>query len=308
MRRTFKKPFIMMIVFLLAFSMLSGCGGGGGSSGGVEVIKVGSKDFSEQLILAQLAIQILEANGLKVEDRSNVSGSDTCRKALETGEFGMYWEYTGTAWMMLLQNEPFAGTPQAMYERLKEIDAENNLVWLEYAPFNNTYALAMPEARAKELGITSFTELGAYIKANPGELVLACDHEFTARPDGLPGLVETYGHDFGNNISIMEMGIVFRTLRDGLADVAMVHSTDGRNIQYNLTLLDDDKNFFPIYNPAPCVRKDVLEKFPEIEDILKKVSSRLTTEIMQGLNFRVDGEGLEPREVAAEWLKAEGLI
>ena len=302
-----RKPFILAVVMLLIIAMAAGCGGGK-SSGAGDVIKVGSKDYSEQLILAQLAIQILEANGIKTEDRSNVSGSDTCRKALETGEFSMYWEYTGTAWMMLLQNEPFAGTPQAMYERLKEIDAENGLSWLEYAPFNNTYALAMPAERAKELGITTFTELGAFIKANPGVLVLACDHEFTARPDGLPGLVETYGHDFGNNISIMEMGIVFRTLAGGLADVAMVHATDGRNIQYGLTLLVDDKNFFPIYNPAPCVRTDVLAKFPEIEDILKKVSSRLTNEIMQTLNFRVDGEDMEPREVAAQWLKAEGLI
>ena len=306
MKMTLKKPLILIIALVLGFSMLSGCGGNSSSSG--DAIKVGSKDFSEQLILAQLAIQILEANGYEVEDRSNVSGSDTNRKALETGEFSMYWEYTGTAWMMLLGNEPFAGTPQAMYERLKEIDAENGLVWLEYAPFNNTYALAMPEARAKELGITTFSELGAYITANPGELILACDHEFTARPDGLPGLVETYGTDFGDGISIMEMGIVYRTLRDGLADVAMVHATDGRVLANNLVLLDDDKNFFPIYNPAPCVREDVLEKYPEIEGILRSVSSRLTNEIMQGLNFKVDGEDMEPKDVAAEWLKAEGLI
>jgi osmoprotectant transport system substrate-binding protein len=300
-----KNVFALFTVLLLSVSVLAGCGNSGG---GGDTIKVGSKDFTEQLILAQITIQALEANGISTEDRSNVAGSDTCRQALLNGEFDVYWEYTGTAWLMLLGNEPLMDDADRMFEKLRETDAENGIVWLDYAPLNNTYALVMAEARSRELGITSFSELGEFLAANPGELVLACDHEFTARPDGLPGLVEKYGMNFGDSISTMDMGIVFRTLADGQADVGMVFATDGRIKQNNLVLLKDDKSFFPIYNPAPNVRQDALDRFPQIADILKPISAKLTDEVMQDLNLQVDSGEMEPAEAAEEWLRAEGFI
>lgn len=273
------------------------------------VVKVGGKDFSEQLILAQLTVQLLEANGIKAEDKSNVAGSDTCRKALESGDFSMYWEYTGTAWAMLLQESgAMPSTSDALFKAVKDADAKNGMVWLDYAPMNNTYALVMPQALSEELKITSYSELGAYVTANPGKLVLACDHEFTAREDGLPGLVKTYGTDFGDSLSIMEMGIVYQTLGSGQADVGMVFATDGRIKANNLVVLKDDKSFFPIYNGAPCVREDILAEYPEIEDLLKELSVLLTDEVMQDLNYMVDGDGYEPNEVAEQFLKEQGLI
>jgi len=288
---------------------LAACGGDSKSSTTGSVVRVGSKDFTEQLILGQMTILVLEANGIKTEDKTNVSGSDTCRTALASGDFSLYWEYTGTAWLMLLGADEALANAQVTFDRVKEADAANGFIWLDRTPFNNTYALVMPRAKAAELGIRSYTDLGNYISANPGALVLTCDHEFTARPDGLPGLVEVYGTDFGANINILEMGLVYQTIQNGQADVGMVFATDGRIKEYDLVVLDDDKTFFPVYNAAPCVRKDILDEYPQIATLLAPIAAKLTDEVMQELNLRVDGsEAMEPKEVASEWLAANGFI
>ena len=304
------KKIVSIILALVLILALAACGGGNKPSGaGDVVVKVGSKDFTEQLILGQIAIQALEANGIKTEDKTNVAGSDTCRKALESGDFDMYWEYTGTAWLMLLGNDAVASSAQETYDKVKEADKENGFAWLERTPMNDTYALVMQKERADELGIKSYTDLGNYIKDNPGNLVLCCDHEFTARPDGLPGLVETYGMDFGDSLNILDMGLVFQTMQSGQADVGMVFATDGRIKEYGLVVLQDDKTFFPVYNAAPCVRNDTLEKVPKIAEVLNPIAKLLTDEIMQELNLRVDGsEAKEPKDVAKEWLTANGFL
>lgn len=305
-----KKVLVFALVLAMAFGVFA-CGKPAPSTGADVpdiTIKVGSKDFTEQLILGQMAILALKNAGYKVEDKTNVAGSDTCRKALEAGEFDLYWEYTGTAWSMLLANEEMVADPQLLFDKVKEADAANGITWLKYAPMNNTYALVMSEARSAELGITSYTELGAYIAEHPGELVLACDHEFTARPDGLPGLVTTYGTDFGESVTTMDMGIVFTTLKDGQADVGMVFATDGRIKANNLLVLNDDKSFFPIYNGAVCIRTETLTAAPEIQGILEPISALLTDAVMQELNAKVDIDGYEPAEVAEEFLKANGFL
>lgn len=297
-----KKIAILVLVIVMAFAAIA-C-----AKSPKATVKVGSKDFTEQLILGQMAILALRNAGYTVEDKTNVAGSDTCRKALESGEFDLYWEYTGTAWMMLLANETMIADPQGLFNKVKEADAANGITWLQFAPMNDTYALVMPAARSAELGITSYSELGAYIAEHPGELVLACDHEFTARPDGLPGLVTTYGTDFGDSIKTMDMGIVFTTLKDGQADVGMVFATDGRIAANNLLVLRDDKNFFPIYNVAVCIRADTLKASPDIQSILEPIALLLTDQVMQELNAKVDIDGYEPAEVAEEFLRAHGFI
>ena len=303
-----KRIVAIALALILVFA-LAACGGNKGSDGSGTVVKVGSKDFTEQLILGQMTMLVLEENGIRTEDKTNVAGSDTCRAALGSGDFSMYWEYTGTAWLMLLGNDAIAGGAQDTFDRVKQADAANGYAWLERTPFNNTYALVMQQSTATQLGIRSYTDLGNYIAANPGALVLTCDHEFTARPDGLPGLVETYGTDFGDSINILDMGLVFQTIQNGQADVGMVFATDGRIKEYNLVVLDDDKEFFPVYNAAPCVRQDILDEYPEIAALLAPIARLLTDEVMQGLNLRVDGaEAMEPREVAQEWLQANGFI
>lgn len=272
------------------------------------VVKIGSKDFTEQLILGQMTIQVLENAGIKTEDNTNVAGSDTCRTALTAGEFHIYWEYTGTAWSMLLAQQEMEPDPDKLYDKVKAADEANGIIWLGKTLANNTYALVMRQDRSTELGITTYTQLGEYIKANPGKLVLAADHEFTIREDGLPGLVTTYGTDFGSSIKTMDMGIVYQTLGDKQADVGMVFATDGRIIQHGLVVLEDDKNFFPVYNAAPCVRKEIMDAYPNLAELLDPIAAKLTNEVLQTLNAKVDVDGMEPDEVATEWLKAEGFL
>lgn len=296
---------ILVFVLVIAFAAAAaGC-----SSNSKDVIKVGSKDYAEQLILGQITLLALEDAGYKVEDKTNVAGSDKVRSALKKGELDVYWEYTGTAWLMHLQHDVAITDSVECYEKVKKADAEENLIWLDYAPFNNTYTIMMRRSESKKLGIKSISDLSAYVNKNPDQLIFAIDHEFTARPDGLPALEDTYGFKVSeNNLKIMEFGMVYKTLKEETVDLGMGFATDGRIAAFDLVNLEDDKKFFPVYNPAAVVRKEVLDKNPEIAEILNRIAEKLDTDTMTNLNYKVDIEEKEPKEVAEEWLKSEGLL
>ena len=299
------KSIAMVLLLVLLAGTLSACG----SDSKTDVIKVGSKEFTEQLLLGQIAIQALENAGFEVEDKTGVAGSDKVRLALENGDFDMYWEYTGTAWISLLQHEEPITVSQEAYDKVREEDAENGLTWLQYAPLNNTYTLMMRREQSEELNIKSISDLSKYVNENPGELTTAIDHEFSIRPDGYPGVEELYGYSLGDdNIKIMDMGIMYKTLKEGQVNVAMGFSTDGRIAAYDLINLEDDKAFFPVYNPAPVIRSETLENNPEIKEVLEKIAPLLDTDTITKLNYEVDINEREPKEVAKEWLKNEGLI
>ena len=295
-----------MIAILAALTiLLAGCAGGGASApAAVDVIRVGSKDFTEQLILGQITLAALEAHGIQGVDRTNISGTDNVRAALESGEIDIYWEYTGTAWMMLMGHDLIPGeTPAQLFERVRAEDAGNGIIWLDFAPFNNTYALAVTQETSQALNMTTLSDLAA----TPG-LTLATEHEFMPRPDGFIGMVEAYeGMEFGEVLT-MFMGLVYESLMSGEADVAVVHATDGRILDHNLVVLEDDLHFFPIYTPAPNVRADALERVPQIADILNPIAAALTMEAMQYLNFLVDSGQVEPDEAALLWMTENEFI
>lgn len=296
---------ILALVLIAAFAAAAaGC-----SAGPKDVIKVGSKDFSEQLLLGQITLLALEDAGYKVEDKTNVAGSDKVRSALINGEIDLYWEYTGTTWLMHLQHDEPITDSEECYQKVKEADAEKGLIWLDYAPFNNTYTIMMRRSESEELGIKSLSDLASYVNKNPDKLTFAGDHEFMARPDGYPALEEIYGFKLGDeNLKIMELGIVYKTLKDNKVNLGMGFATDGRIAAFDLVNLEDDKQFFPVYNPAAVVRKEVLDKNPEMADILNKIAAKLDTGTMTQLNYQVDIEEKDPKDVAREWLKSEGLI
>ena len=287
---------------------LAGCAGGSAPAANEDVIRVSSKDFTEQLILGQIAIKALEANGITAIDMTNIAGTENVRAALDTGEVDLYREYTGTGWMMILGQELIPGeTPTQLFERVRDMDAPNGIVWLDYAPLNNTYALAITSEMSQTHSIRSLSDLAAHVTATGEQLVLATEHEFLVRHDGLPGMVEAYNFpDF--DVRTMLMGIVYSTIADGQADVIVVHATDGRIPYHNLVVLEDDLYFFPIYSPAPTVRAEALERFPQLPEIFAPISARLTDEVAQRLNFLVDSGEMEPDEVAEYWLSSEGLI
>lgn len=303
---TAKRVVVLLGVLMLTLGFLAGCGSTSSSS---DRIRVGSKDFTEQLILGQITLLALEDAGFEVEDRTNVAGSEQVRSALLNSEIDVYWEYTGTGWLMHLQNDEAITNPQEAYDRVKEADLENEIVWLDYAPFNNTYTIMMNRDQSEELGIRTISDMAKYINENPGSLSFGADHEFTARPDGLPALEDEYGFEFqGDSLKVMDIGIVYRTLRDRQVDSGMGFATDGRIEAFDFVNLEDDKQFFPVYNPSALLRTDTLEEYPAIADVLNRLAAELDNESMIMMNYQVDIEEMEPRAVAENWLREKGLI
>jgi osmoprotectant transport system substrate-binding protein len=301
-------------LLIVAGLLLSSCGGGGAAE---KTVTVGSKNFTEQYLLGWMTVLALEDSGFTVNNRIDTGGTSVVREALVNGEIDMYWEYTGTAWLTHLGNENAITNPQQAYDQVKAADAGNGLVWLDYAPFNNTYTLMMTEDAGQEYGISKLSQVGDYLEQNP-DAVLCSDEEWTVRPDGYPALQEKYGWSFKEeNVKVMQIGVTYKALRDGECNLAMGFATDGRIAAWGLFNLEDDKEFFPVYNPAPVVRQDVMDKYPEIADILNPIASALDTDTMTQLNSLVDvgpdqeldtGDEMDPEEVACNFLTDQGLV
>jgi len=270
-------------------------------------INVGAKDFTEQYILGHMISILLEENGFDV-NYSYGTGSDITRNALVSGQTDMYPEYTGTAWLIYLGHEEIITDPDELFEKVSKEDLEKNgIVWLEGSDINNTYAIAITKEKSEATGITTLSELAEYVNQYQ-DLDWAIDHEFAERADGLPGLAEHYGMNVAEeNMKIMEIGLTYEAVYRGQADMMMVFATDGKIKRYDLQVLEDDKQFFPVYTLCVTVREGVLNQYPEIEDILSPISD-LTDEVMQGLNYQVDSTGLPEKLVARNFLAENGYL
>jgi len=276
-------------------------------------VNVASKGFTEQVILGKIMVNLLKDRGIPVKDRTSLGGTKVNREALEQGQIDVYMEYTGTAWMTFFKKKETVRDPMGLYEKVKAIDAKKGLIWLAPAKFNNTYAIVMSAKKADELGIKTLSDWAAWIKKNPGKMTVAVNTEFYSRADGFKGMVEYYGLKFGKDIpdadvKKMETPLCKKAVRDKQALCGMAFATDGEIKAYNQMVLVDDKSFFPIYNPAPVIRKAVLDQYPEIKFILGDIGASLDTATMTRLNFRVNVNGEKPGVVAKSWLKGVGLI
>lgn len=272
-------------------------------------INVGAKDFTEQLLLGQITIKYLESKGYTCVDKTNVSGSDVCWNALGSGDFDVYWDYTGTIWGSFLGKTEFPeGGKDGLYDAVVEaLAAEGKYAVGDMMSMNDTYGLVVTQEVA-DLGISTYSELGAYMTEHPGELVFCGDHEFTIREDGLLGLSDAYGIDFGEDLNVMDMGLVFQALKDEQGDVGMVFATDSRIRAFELTLLKDDLSYFPAYNAVSCFRADFAAEHPEIVALMNEIAPLIDDEVMMALNYKVDVEEEEPEDVAEAWLQEVGLI
>ena len=299
-----KKKWVGMAIMITLALILSSC-----SSIGVgeKRISVGGKNFTEQYLLSEMTAFLLEEEGFKVKQMNNL-GSTVVRKALENNQVDLMWEYTGTALITYMKQDPIAD-PDKTFEKVKDLDAKNDIHWMNMSRVNNTYALAMTKEKAEELDIHSISDLGVYINEHPDELTIASDAEFANRQDGLPGVEEKYGFDFGaQNIKQMDIGLTQRALDKGQVDVSVAFETDATIRDYGLVTLEDDKQFFPPYRAAVSVNKDILKKYPEIEEITGRLAEKLDSEIMRELNYKVDIEGNSVSVVAYEWLVDNGMI
>lgn len=295
---------ILLLIFTISFSFY-GCT----KKTEIKEITLGAKAFTEGYILGYLASTLLQENGFKVKENFGMQ-TFVIREALLNKQIDGYFEYTGTAWSAFFKKDYLIRDPIELFNEVKKDDEKNGIVWINRIDFNNTYALAIREEDKEKFGKT-LSSLAEYVNKNPGKVKFAIDHEFYERPDGFDALSKFYEMKYSkSDIVTMDIGLTYPAIVDKTKgiDVAMVFSTDGQLKKYNLFVLEDDKNFFPIYNPAFSIRKEVFEKYPEIEKILEPLTKVLKTEDITDLNYQVDVLGKDEKEVAKEYLKLKGLI
>ncbi len=270
-------------------------------------IKVGGKDFTEQIIMTELTAQYLEEKGFKVVlDRGLKSG--VLRKLLVDGDIDLYWEYTGTAYLNFQKQKYNGEDRNVIYQKVKLSDKINDLVWLNNSTINNTYALAISEQFAEEINVSTLDELAAY-QNTIGGLKLASNNVFLRRDDGLTPFQREYGFEFSkDNIKRIESGLVYAEVGERRADVGLVFSTDGRIISQNLIVLEDTRNFFPPYELVPVVRKDVLQQNPGLEKYLNDLSEVLDTKAIAKLNYLVDVDKVLIWEAVEVFLISKDLL
>ncbi len=270
-------------------------------------ITVAAKDFTEQLILGNMLSIILNAAGADVTNMTNTPGSFGVRQALVTGDADVAPEYTGTGWINYLGHEdPIKGS-ENQWRAVDEADRANGLTWLPPAPMNNTYAFAIRESAADRLGVTSLSDLA---KLPRSELTFCVESEFASRNDGFVPMLQTYGlskADLGE-VTTLDTGVIYTATADGDCNFGEVFTTDGRIPALGLRVLEDDKQFFPLYNLTEVVSSDLLAAHPELEQIFGQLNPKLTNDVMMALNARVDTDGEDPALVARSWLVKEGLL
>jgi osmoprotectant transport system substrate-binding protein len=276
---------------------------------GEKSASVGAKNFTEQYIMGHMISLLLEDAGFSTSTNFGLS-SNAVRNALTTGQIDMYAEYTGTAWVVYLDHDEQINDPVELYEAVKEEDLEqNDIVWLDRIPVNNTYALAVKQEFADEHDLDTLTDLAELVNENPEEYSAAIDFEFFERPDGFPALMDHYDMNLPENqVNTMEIGLSYEALNRGDVQIAMVFATDGKLRRFNLKVLEDDENFFTPYNLAVSVRQPVLEQYPEIEEVLAPLADILDQQTMTNLNYQVDAEEQEPEDVAQSFLEEQGLL
>lgn len=278
----------------------------GAATVSAQTIVVGGKNFTEQQLISEMTAQLLRAKGFTVDKRAGL-GTAAVRQAQEAGQVDVYWEYTGTS-LITFNKITDKLDPAATYTKVKELDAAKGLVWLDPSKANNTYALAMRKADASAKGIKSISDLAGKVKGGEN-LKLASNAEFYARPDGLAPLQKTYGFEFGReNVVRMDTGLVYQALRDSQVAVGLVFATDGRVPAFDFVILTDDKGFFPNYALTPVVRKETLDKNPKLAEHLNALSAKLDDATMAKLNASVDVDKKTIEEVAASFLKAQGVV
>ena len=267
-----------------------------------QTVRVASKNFTEQFVLAELYAQAFEAAGIKVERKINLGGTLIVHKALEEKQIDFYPEYTGTMLTAVLKMDVMTDRA-AVYNKVKEEYAKKGLVLLNEAPVNNTYNMVVRPETAAQYKLETLSDLTRVAK----ELKLGAGPEFRDRKDGLPGLKAVYGMEFKEDLQ-MAIGLRYQALSGKQIDVVNGYATDGMISSLKLKRLKDDKNLWPPYYVAPVVRKEVLDANPKIAEVANKVSALLDEATISGLNFKVDGEKMEPRDVAADFLKSRGVL
>jgi osmoprotectant transport system substrate-binding protein len=282
-------------------------------------VRVGSKIDTEGKLLGNMIVLVLEANGVRTENRASLGNTKVMRGAITAGEIDIYPEYTGNgAFIFAEEANPAWKKAKAGYERVKALDyAKNKIVWLQPAPANNGWAIAVRRDLALAGKLKTLGDLSRWLASNNAAsraFKLAASSEFVERSDALPAFQAAYGFKLkpdqllmlaGGDTSVTERAASERT--SGI-NASMAYGTDGAVLALGLVLLEDPKGVQPVYAPAPIVREQVLLKNPKIAEVLAPVFSLLDASTLQGLNAKIQLEGQDAKKVAADFLKGKGLL
>ncbi|MFC5834109.1 glycine betaine ABC transporter substrate-binding protein [Nonomuraea insulae] len=274
-------------------------------------VRVTSKEFTEQLVLGKIAVLALTAAGADVIDQTNVQGSVNARASLTRGDADLMWEYTGTGWVTYLGQSKPIPDPTQQYDAVRDLDLrENGIVWLPPAPLNNSYTIGVTRATAEKYGLKTMSDM---TKIPVGQRTYCVDHETFGRDDGFLGMLKGYGLQYGKdvpagNVKRVSVGVLYNSVASGQCAMAMVTTTDGRVKALDLVLLEDDRHFFPQYNAAVTMRRQLADAHPEIAKLFAPISAKLTDDVIRELNAKVDVDGGVPVLVARDWLRSQGFV
>ena len=283
-----------MTLLLGLLASMSGCGS-------AETIVIGSKNFTEQVILGELLAQQIEnQTELKVVRKLNLGGTFICDQALRAGELDGYVEYTGTAFTAILKNDPIRD-PQEVYQRVKDSYGKEGMEWLQPLGFNNTFAILIRGEAAKRFGVRTISDIASYTP----DWLAAFGYEFIERADGFEGLSETYDLKFAEPPRVMELGLTYRALAEQRVDLIAGDSTNGLIAALDLFVLEDDQQYFPPYDGVPVFRSETLQRYPQLREIINRLAGTIDEDQMRRMNYQVDGEGKLVKEVVGEFLTAD---
>jgi osmoprotectant transport system substrate-binding protein len=307
-----KKWFGLLASSLVAIAMTAGCGtssntgnsGAAAESTNKDTIVIGSKNFTESLVLGEIYADALEHAGFKVERKLNLGGTLVAQEALKTGQIDLYPEYTGTGLLDILKM-PTQTDPKTVYQTVKnEYQQKWNLDWLNPSPANDSQGIVITKNVEQKYHITDLSDMSK-VASN---LRFAAVPEFSSRADGLPGLQKLYGGFHFKSMKLYDYGVKYRVLLNGDVDGTVCFTTDGQLTDPKLFVVPDDKHLWPPYNVAPVVRDQITKNDPKVVSVLNALSPKITSQVLQQLNAKVDIQKEDYQKVAHDWLASQGLI
>ncbi|WDV46552.1 glycine betaine ABC transporter substrate-binding protein [Clostridiaceae bacterium M8S5] len=294
----YKRLCILLIIISLVFLVVS-------CKSDEKKITVASKPMTEQFIIGHMITQLIErGTDIKVEQKFGIGGgTSNIHPAMVNGEIDIYPEYTGTGWLFVLKEDLIDDTI-VIYESVKaKYKKKYDIQWLGLYGFNNEFGLAVKRELAEEYNLKNYSDLAKI----SDQLIFAAEYDFYERDDGYPNLAKEYDFKFKDKKDV-DLGLKYQAIAEGKVDVINVFSTDGRLKENNLVVLEDDKKYFPPYSIATLVRSQTLKKYPQIEKVLKPLEGRINNEEIIHMNYLVEIEKKDPKDVAIEFLKSKGLI
>jgi osmoprotectant transport system substrate-binding protein len=290
---------IRTIIISLGCAILVGCGGLRENR-----IVLGSKNFTEQVVLSELLAQHIEAKShLPVDRRFYLAGTYICHQAILAGRIDVYVEYTGTALTAILK-QPTSSDPREVYETVKQDYTRRfHLAVAEPLGFNNTFAIVVRGSDARRLHLRTISEAARYTP----QWRAGFGYEFMERPDGYQGLIRAYGLQFAGSPRIMDLGLLYRSLLEKQVDLVAGNSTDGLIAARDLVVLEDDRHYFPPYQAVPIVREETLARYPAVGTAIAELAGEISDEDMRRMNYAVDGEHREVQEVVRQFLQSKHL-